>query len=183
MLTAGMLILLIMTVVSANRMIGENTQAQFQAQALLSSASLANDLLLEIMGKAFDGLSDSLGYQATSAFSPYLGSHWGPTPTETAACPLPDSSDTGAFKSTAAYNDVDDYDGYSRTAVANGISGFHLNVVVYYVNPGTPDTKTTSRTFFKRITVTVSHPKYMRVEVTPQGTIRTTAVYSALASY
>ena len=189
MLTAGMLMLLIMTVLSANRMINENTAAQFQTEALATSASLANDLLLEIMGKKFDGLSDSLGSQATSAFSPYLGSHWGPTPTETAACSLPDSSDTGAFNSMAAYNDVDDYDGYSRTArVTGGMFGsngirFHLTVVVYYVSPGTPDTKTTGPTFFKRITVTVQQDQYLRDEVMPEGTVRNRAVYSALASY
>jgi hypothetical protein len=181
MLTAGMLMLLIMTVVSANRMINENATAQLQAQALASSATIANDLLLEILSKKFDGLSDSLGYQATSDFSPYLGSHWGPTATETAACPLPDSSYLGNFKSIAAYNDVDDYDGYKRIVSHNGISGFVDSVVVYYVNPGTPDTKTTSRTNFKRIEVTVMQPLYLTKDTLSKW--YNAAVYTALASY
>jgi len=183
MLTAGMLMLLVVTVISANRMINENTQAQYQTEALTTSASLANDLLLEIMTKKFDEKSDTLGYQATGSFSEYNKAGWGPKAGEQAVCPLPDSSDTGAFKSIAAYDDVDDYDGYSRTTLVTGglwgLNGvrFHLTVVVYYVNPGTPDTKTTSRTFFKRVAVTVQQDQYLNTG------LGNAAVYTALASY
>jgi hypothetical protein len=183
MLTAGMLMLLIMSVISANRMISENTLAEFQTQALATSASLANDLLLEIMSKKYDAFSDTLGGQASSSFSVYLGTGWGPKATERSNCPLPDSSDVGAFNSIAAYNDVDDYDGYSRTALAKGgIFGtngirFHLTVVVYYVNAATPDTKTTGPTFFKRIAVTVQQDQYLNADLS------NIAVYAALASY
>jgi hypothetical protein len=183
MLTAGMLMLLVVTVISANRMINENTQAQYQTEALTTSASLANDLLLEIMSKKYDTYSDTLGYQSSSSFSAYLGTGWGPNSAERTSCPLPDSSDTDAFKSLNTYNDVDDYDGYSRTTlVTGGLWGqngvrFHVTVVVFYVNPGTPDTKTTSRTFFKRVAVTVQQDQYLNTG------LGNAAVYTALASY
>jgi hypothetical protein len=181
MLTAGMLVLLIMCVVSANRMINENTEAQFQTRALVASASLANDLLLEIASKKFDEKSDSVGGLATIGFSEYQKTkgEWWPKDPESAACPQPDSSYTGAFKSITAYNDVDDYDGYHRIADADGISGFDLWVVVYYVSPGAPDTKLSVRSFFKKVEVNVSHPIYL----IPHPIYLTGAVYSAVVSY
>jgi len=186
MITLGMFILLIMSVISANRMINENLQAQLETQAMATSATLANDLLLEIVGKRFDGIVDSTrlvsGICATSEFSTYtatlLGTGWGPTATEQANCPQPDSSYTGAFKSIAAFNDIDDYDWYQRIVTANGITGFKLTVVVYYVASGTPDTKTTStKTNFKRVQITVTQDQFLNT------TLNNVPVYTALASY
>jgi hypothetical protein len=175
MITLGMFILLIMSVISANRMINENLQAQLQTQAMATSATLANDLLLEILKTRFDASSDTLGSQSTTAFTD-AGS-LGPNATEVANCPQPDSSYTGAFRSIAAYSDVDDYHGYRRIVTANGITGFKLDVVVYYVASGTPDTKTTSSTFFKRVQVTVTHDQFLTTA------LKNVPVYTAVASY
>ncbi|MCX6132936.1 MAG: hypothetical protein NTU47_03890 [Ignavibacteriales bacterium] len=175
MLTAGMLMLLIMSVVSANRMIGENTQAQLQTQALAISATLANDLLLEILSRKFDANSDTLGLKVPSDFDD--ADHLAPGASELANCPQPDSSYVGAFRSITAYNDVDDYNGYRRIVTSNGLSGFKLDVVIYYVSSGTPDTKTTSRTNFKRIQVTVTQDQFLTTA------LNNVPVYTALASY
>lgn len=181
MLTAGMLLLLIMSVISANRMINDNITAQLQAQALASSATIANDLLLEILSKKFDANSDTLGSQSTTSFSVYNGAGWGPSDAEKAACPRPDSSYIGAYKSITAYNDVDDYDGYKRIVTHNGISGFMDSVVVYYVNIASPDVKNANRTFFKKIEVTVLQPLYLTRDTLSKW--YNAAVYTALASY
>jgi hypothetical protein len=175
MITLGMFILLIMSVISANRMINENLQAQLETQAMATSATVANDLLLEILNKKFDASSDALGSQSPSDFTgtPDLG----PSATEQANCPQPDSSYTGAFRSIAAYSDVDDYNGYERIVTANGITGFKLEVVIYYVVSGTPDTKTTSKTNFKRIQVTVKHDQFLTTA------LKNVPVYTAVASY
>ncbi|MBF8295371.1 MAG: hypothetical protein HW389_1916 [Bacteroidetes bacterium] len=175
MITLGMFILLIMSVISANRMINENLQAQLETQAMATSATVANDLLLEILSKKYDASSDTLGSLATSVFTE--ASSLGPNATEVANCPQPDSSYTGAFRSIAAYSDVDDYHGYERIVTANGITGFKLEVVVYYVASGTPDTKTTSRTNFKRIQVTVKHDQFLTTA------LKNVPVYTAVASY
>jgi hypothetical protein len=190
MITIGMLLLLIMSVISANRMINDNTTAQFQAQALASSATIANDLLLEIMNKHFDGKpyepynaiavgKDTTGGLVTTDFTDTTS--LGPSTTEAAACPLPDSSYVGSYKSITAYNDVDDYNGYRRIVNFNGINGFVVNVVVYYVTSSAPDNKTGSKTTFKKIQVTVSHPLYLIYDSTPGA--NNAAVYTAIASY
>ena len=179
MITLGIFILLIMSVISANRMINENLQAQLQTQAMATSATLANDLLLEILGKKFDSSSDEpLGLITSPSTSFTAPSSLGPNATEVANCPQPDSSYTGAFRSITAYSDVDDYHGYRRIVTANGITGFKLDVVVYYVASGTPDTKTTtSATNFKRIQVTVTHDQFLTTA------LKNVPVYTALASY
>ena len=190
MITMGMLLLLIMSVISANKMITDNATAQLQAQALASSATIANDLLLEIMSKHFDGKpydpynavavgKDTTGGLGTADFTDAVS--LGPSTTEAAACSLPDSSYVGSYKSIAVYNDVDDYNGYQRIVTFNGISGFVVDVVVYYVTSSAPDSKTTSKTTFKRIQVTVSHPLYLIYDSSPGANNAT--VYTAVASY
>lgn len=188
MLTAGMLLLLVMSVISANRMINDNTSAQFQSEALVSSATIANDLLLEIMNKRFDGLPDSTklvkGQCTTSDFSPYdslfTQNEWGPSATERGLFVTPDTLYNGKYRSIAAFNDIDDYDGYQRTVNYGNITGFIVKVKVYYVTSTTPDVFSKTRTNFKRIDVTVEHPLYLSPEP-PDYTPK--AKYSALASY
>jgi hypothetical protein len=189
MLTAGMLLLLVMSVISANRMVNENTAAQFQAEALTSSASIANDILLEITSKRFDGKPDSAklvsGTVATKDFSPYdsllIQDEWGPSASERGALVQPDTLRTDStYKSLMALNDLDDYDGYQRTVNFGNISGFVVKVKVYYVTAAAPDTRTLTRTNFKRIEVTVEHPLYLTPE---PPDYKPKAMYYALISY
>jgi hypothetical protein len=187
LITLGMFILLIMSVISANRMITENSQSQLQMQAIGSSASIANDLLLEIMNKPFDQnvanttttpwTEDATGDKLSSVLTAptdTLGK-WGCVARHLLT--LPDSSFTGQYKSITLLKDIDDYDGYQRIVTYNGINGFVVNVKVYYVSATTPDVKRTTRSFYKKIEVTVSHPQYMTTAVD------SVAIYSALASY
>jgi hypothetical protein len=79
---------------------------------------------------------------------------------------LPDSSFTGNYKSINGYNDVDDYDGYTRIVGAdttNGIriGGYVLTVRVFYVDPSNPDVKVNYQTNVKRIEIDVEHPQYL----------------------
>lgn len=68
---AGDVYTLILTVINANRMINEDLEAHVQTHGMATSASLANDLLLEILSKKFDERSDLPGYVATGSFSDY----------------------------------------------------------------------------------------------------------------
>jgi hypothetical protein len=201
MITLGTFILLIMTVISANQMINDNSKSQLKMQAIGSSAAIANDLLLEITSKPFDRkvvsdttttpwTQDATGAMVTNATSSTNGlttpsdslGQWGCRARHLIT--LPDSSYNGQYKSITKLKDVDDYDGYQRTVTYNGISGFVLDVSVYYVSATIPDTKSTTRTFYKKIEITVSHPQYMTVEHNTTGPdVSNTAVYSALVSY
>lgn len=164
MITLGMFILLVMSVISANRMLLDNTQATLEAEAYAASATIANDLLQEALSKRFDYFSDYSGYQVPTDFSPPDPTkvEWGPSATEkTAVGTSPDSSYKGAFKSITAFNDLDDYNGYTRMVTANSISGFVVTVKVYYVNSSAPKVAVSYQTFYKVIEVTVQHPQYL----------------------
>ena len=170
MITMGMFILLVMSVISANRMLMENTATGLQTEALRESATIANDLFSEAQSKKFDENADSSGSQAQSAFSSPSGgsgSEWGPSNAERSAVgTMPDSSRTNNFHSLAAFDDVDDYNGYTRTINAdttNGIriGGYLVTVRVYYVDPSNTELAVNHQTFFKRIEVDVEHAQYL----------------------
>jgi hypothetical protein len=175
--TMGMFILLVMSVISAKRMLMQNAETALQTEALTESATLANDLFAEAQSKKFDRYDDGSGTQNQGMFSTPGGSSWGPLGT----FPLPDSSYYGHTPRSAAagtpYDYVEAYNGYRRYVNAdtnNGIriGGYILTVRVAYVDPANPDAAVSYQTFFKRIEVDVEHPQYL-----PKLT------YSSLMSY
>ena len=185
MITMGMFVLLVMSVISANRMLMQNTETGLQTEALTESATIANDLFQEAQGKLFDKFADSTGTQSQSSFSPPTegADEWGPSNAEkTAVGTLPDNSYSGNYRSTDAYSDVDDYKGYTRIVSADSVNGiriggFLVTVRVFYVDPSNPDVSVNFRTFFKRIEVDVRHHPYL--DFLPDEKI----TYSSLMSY
>lgn len=175
MITMGMFVLLVMSVISANRMLVQNNELNLQTEALTASATIANDLLQEALSKRFDEFSDTTGTQPKSDFSPPGGNEWGPSAAEQSLLgPLPDSSYTGAYRSIpdSVFNDLDDYNGYTRLVTENNISGFLVTVAVYYVNSSDPDVPLTTQNTYKKIEITVEHPQYLKP-----------VKYSAMLSY
>jgi hypothetical protein len=186
MITLGMFILLIMTVISANRMLMENSTAQLQTEALASSSLIASDLLNEILSKPFDQqvvidttatswLQDTTGTKVTleSNLSVSDGSQWGVRRLVT----LPDSSYTGNYNSKTGLKDIDDYDGYTRIANQGNITGFTVAVLVDYVVYTSPDVPTSTKTWFKRVKITISHPLYLTSDN------KMIPVFTAVATY
>jgi hypothetical protein len=186
MITLGMFILLIMSVISANRMLMENTTAQLQTEALASSSVIASDLLQEILSKPFDEkvvidegatpwVQDTTGTKVTveTNLSPSDGSQWGVRSLIT----LPDSSYTGNYNSKTGLKDIDDYDDYNRIVDQGNIKGFTVAVVVDYVVWTSPDVPTSTKTWFKSVKITVSHPLYLTSDN------KMIPVFQAIATY
>jgi hypothetical protein len=181
MITMGMFVLLVMSVISANRMLVQNAETGLQTEALTESATIANDLISEIQSTLFDERVDTTRTNQNPAdFSfPQAGAfEWGPSSAELAAVgPLPDDNSHGQYRSVNAFDDVDDYNGYTRIVNAdtlNGIriGGYLVTVRVFYVDPNNPDVAINAQTNVKRIEVDVEHPIYL-----PKIT------YSSLMSY
>ena len=55
-------------------------------------------------------------------------------------------------------NDVDDYNGYTKVINAPHVENYHVTCSVNYVSPSSPDTDVLYRTYYKKLTVTVSSP-------------------------
>jgi hypothetical protein len=85
--------------------------------------------------------------------------------------PWPDVAPYKSIKGTDGnyYDDVDDYNGYERTANSQDIPGFHLQVKVYYVTKANPEVNANYQSYYKRIDVSVDHPVYLQRKITVSG--------------
>jgi len=160
MITSGMFVLLVMSVISANRMLVHNTELTLQLEALEISSAIAEDLIAEASAKKFDvNVPDG----DTGGMYPWDFGTCGPSSWENSQIPVP--ADTllasGVFGSADTFNDFDDYNGYKRLVNAGGISGFNVKSYVYYVDEYNPDLPTDWQTYYKRMEVRVSHPQYI----------------------
>ena len=155
MIAAAFFMLLIMSAISINRMLIENSQQTYKTAAYDEAITIAHDLVVEASRKRYDE-NNVTGAVKTSAFTSNdnLGSDGAGEKIST----LPDPS---PFLSPTKYDDFDDYNGYSRTVDGRVIRGFTVSVEVFYVPVNNPNGKTTSRTYMKRIDVKVKQPTYL----------------------
>ncbi len=155
MLSAGALVLLTILVINAHRMVVQSGDAALSAEAAQIGIDLAQSLMDEIQTKKFDQFADESGYQPTSEFTEAAA--LGPGAGESFTLP-----DTALYRSIGKYNDVDDYNGYSRNASVGQFHGFHLSVTVVYVRDDNPDVVVGYRTYTKRVQVTVSNTTFFK---------------------
>ncbi len=150
----GAIMILSMVSLAINTMIVGKTTTMLEAEASLTAISLAQTMIDEVQRKSFDKATVStLVYDPTNFTA---SSSLGPDGSELSNVPLPDSA--SPYNSDKYYNDVDDYNGYSRKASTPLMGTFTLMDSVYYVSESNPDSVSTTQTFFKKIVVRVSHP-------------------------
>lgn len=172
MITATFLVLLTVAVFNANNMISNMDASHYEKEALEQSGILANSLLNEIVRKKFDSQADTSSYYqypwefdyamgASSTARHYVNPEGRP--------------DTYPYRSvtTAYFDDVDDYNGYVRSATAGSLTGFILRVRVFYVRQTNPNIASISQTYLKKVEVTVSNQTYLSRDL----------VYSTIVSY
>jgi len=137
MLTIGGLVLLSTFVLSLNGSILQNQITMVQSDAMLEALAYAQKYIEEAEACRFD--EDP---SATIPNSFTLANNLGP--------------DTGEVY--PYFDDIDDFNGYTRTDNTSGNVPFTINISVHYVTKEHPDTPTTSRTYFKRMTISISSP-------------------------
>lgn len=157
----GALIILGGITLTVNRMLISKTTDMLNAETSLVAVSIAQTMIDEIQTKSYD-LATAGGakvYDSTAFTSP---SELGPSSTESHNVPLPEPPDTTTpYKSISkvtGYNDVDDYNGYTRKAYSSLLGTFTVVDTVYYVSESNPNQKSSTQTFYKKIIVTVRHP-------------------------
>jgi hypothetical protein len=150
---------------STNRLMLGNTQIAEQNEYYISAISLAQAVIDEAKTKAFDQktVNDTVAIALVDSLTVFnkLG-------TEGAAenVPKPDvlfsaapyTATSPGYKSMYKFNDIDDYDGYSRLVNTPRAEGFTVSVQVKYVDPVNPDIPQPAQTFCKRMKVTVTSP-------------------------
>jgi hypothetical protein len=123
------------------------------AESYKTAADLGQSLMAEIVTKKYDQFSDPTRIQG-----PYQGFPGNFTYTMGTGGTTITLPDVAPFQSISQYNDVDDYNGYSRiTESTNGLGAFRDSVIVYYVNTSTnPPKKTSTQQWTKQIEVWVT---------------------------
>jgi hypothetical protein len=151
--------LLSMLTLSINSSIVNASLFGFNMEVQLDAISYAQSMLDEILFNDFDEKTTN-GVRAfdyediTSAAS--LGKEAGET--ISGGVDIEDQQKKNDFQSRTAFDDIDDYNGYQRKAYNTRLGWFDLNVDVKYVNESTPDIESSTPTFYKRVTVTITHP-------------------------
>ena len=159
-LTTAFLVLISVAIINVVKMVADKDVAYYEKKAVEQSAVLANSLLTEIATKKFDSTVDTsdYGYMSPGDFDYAMGAS---TTATNYVMPgrAPDSYTPFRSITNAYFDDVDDYDGYVRTATSGGLTGFRLWVDVYYVNAAS--VATGWRTYYKKVDVRVSNTTYM----------------------
>jgi hypothetical protein len=139
LLVLGAMVLLSSLILSANRSVLENTDMVAQGGYRLAATSLGRAMIEEARTKEFDEkvvgtppTSLPLGFTAHGTLGPDSG------------------------ESDPDFDDVDDFHGLDRDLTTADSVGYRLSVQVGYVDTADPNTVISSRTFYKKMDVTVS---------------------------
>jgi hypothetical protein len=170
LIIGAFMLLSTMTLNVNSTLIGTSTTG-LEMEATLDAMSIGQTLLDEILTQDFDQkvVGGVRVYVPDSLTAP---AKFGPDATsEKISGNLGiDTSRTDNFQSLTHFNDVDDYSGYSRMSWNPRFGWFVLTAKIDYVNEDNPYIVLTSQSFYKRVTVTVTHPnlgKDMKNNVIP----------------
>jgi len=150
MLTLAAMVLLSFLILRVNNLFLQTTTTLNTTKFDVLAFSLAQSMIQEIEANAFDNNTVSAVITATSGLSTTLG---------------PESGET-----YGTYNDIDDYDNFTRTDTVPKNSGvvFYTKCIVDYVTSAAPDVVTSTPTWNKRITVYVTSPFMIQNSLTNQ---------------
>ena len=76
----------------------------------------------------------------------------------------PYSAASPGYKSSFRFNDIDDYNNYVRVVNTQRAEGFRVQASVNYANETNPEVVSASRTFCKKLRVTVTSPYFPQID-------------------
>lgn len=136
----GAMMLVSISSLRFNSIMLQDSTIETENKVYLTAFSLADDMIEEIKNKSFD--------EATLLY---------PT-TSTAVLAKADSLGPEHGEVYSNYDDIDDYNNYSKLISAPHAEDYTVSCKVFYVDGNNPDNKVTTQTFYKKVTVTVSSP-------------------------
>lgn len=151
-----------------------------EMEATLDAVSIAQSMMDEVLKQEFDQKTLN-GFRIYDPHALTPARSFGPDGTgeKIAGDHEVDTSRVDAFESRTKFTDVDDYEGYVRRSWNPRFGWFDVTVHVQYVDEDNPNEVSEGRTFYKLVTVKVSHPslvKDAKNEVVPY-VIKDLAVY------
>jgi len=150
MLTLAAMVLLSFLILRVNNLFLQTTTTLNTSKFDVLAFSLAQSMIQEIEANAFDQNTVSAVVSAASSLSSTLG------------------PETGETYST--FNDIDDYNNYTKTDTVPKKSGvvFNMKCKIDYVTSTAPDVASVTQTFNKRITIYVTSPFMIQNALTNQ---------------
>lgn len=139
---------------SGNRRVVESGTAAADNEYTITAVSLAQSVIDEAKSKAFDEktVAGSIASRSDLTKPGGLGKDGGESISQ------PDVSGSGTFLSATKFDDVDDYNGYTRLVNTSRAGGFSIAVSVQFASETYPDSVKNAKTFCKKMNVTVTHP-------------------------
>lgn len=143
LLAIGAVLLFGLVSLRFNSAVVQNISLEVENKVYLTAFSLADDMIEEIKQKAFD--------ERTIDFI---------TP-DASQLTLPFSKEGDVWPN---FDDVDDYNDFSKDVGLPYLETYHVSVKVNYVDGSNPDQISNTQTFYKKVEVTVTS-KYMNFPV------------------
>jgi hypothetical protein len=153
LMTIGAMILLSTLILRVNNNFSINTSTVYDSKFAILGTSVGASVIEEAMGKAFD--ENTVDTSATSLSNLTAPNKLGP--------------ETGEVYPN--FDDFDDYNGYTKIDSTMPSAIFSISCVVTYVNPNTPDDKSSTATWTKKISVTVT-------SISMKDTVRLSSLFS-----
>lgn len=145
MLTIAGMVILALVSLRFNSTVLNTSDSQTENKVYLTAFSIADNLIEEIKGKSFDQTTTQ--FPTTNPLTLTDPSQLGP-----------DYLGTDSAEVYPNFNDVDDYNGFKDTLTAPYFETYFRSCVVQYVSDSNPDDESSTQTFYKKVTVTVSSP-------------------------
>lgn len=143
LLVIGGLVLLTFAMLTFYTSEGNTTTMTIFNEALITATGIGQTVIEEMAQKAFD--ENTIDQVVDSPDSLTLPADLGP-----------DSAPVNEI-TIDLYDDLDDYNGYTRTDSLSRLGNFHVKVSVSYVKYEQPDSIVYTRTFYKQAEVTVTN--------------------------
>ena len=142
MIIGAMMLLSQMTLTIKGSILGMQ-DVSYESEAILAATSIARSVLREAAAKNFDERSIGKGVTTTDSLTlpGYLGYDLGET--------------------YPAFDDVDDFNGHTRTVTTDRMGDFTVNVTVNYTTAALLGMPSFGSTFMKAISVDVSGNSYL----------------------
>jgi hypothetical protein len=162
-LIIGAFVLLSTMTLNVNSTLIVTSTTGLEMEATLDAMSIGQTLVDEILTQDFDQKATG-GVRVYSPDSLTPPSGFGP---DGAAEKITgnqgiDTSSTDNFQSLTRFNDVDDYNGYCRKSWNPRFGWFTITVHIDYTDEDNPYVLLSKQSFYKRISVTVTHPNLMK---------------------
>jgi MSHA pilin protein MshD len=160
MITLFAMVLLSFLILRVNSLFLQTNTTLYTTKFDVLAFSIAQSMIQEIEANSFDQNTVSAAVATTSGLSTTLG---------------PESGET-----FATYNDIDDYNNYTRVDSTLPSAVFNVKCKVDYVTSAAPDVATSTPTWNKRISVYVTSPSMMisAGNVTKADTVKISQVFS-----